>query len=94
MLSVWFVHFFLKLSKIDISKLFHLACELYNDSIKAIETGLSARSYIRGCDLGAALGAIKLGKGEHLLRSGSTAGDSFVGFDGIFERYRVYSRHL
>ena len=41
-----------------------------------------------------ALGAIKLGKGEHLLRSGGTAGDSFVGFDGIFERYRVYSRHL
>ena len=41
-----------------------------------------------------ALGAIKLGKGEHLLRSGGAAGDSFVGFDGIFERYRVYSRHL
>jgi len=49
---------------------------------------------IRGCNLGAALGAIKLGKGEHLLRSGGTAGDSFVGFDGIFERYRVYSRQL
>ena len=73
---------------------------MYNDSIKAIETGLSARSHvgpcpprieygveIRGCNLGAALGAIKLGKGEHLLRSGGTAGDSFVGFDGIFERY-------
>jgi len=40
------------------------------------------------------LGAIKLGKGEHLLRPSGTAGDSFVGFDGIFERYRVYSRHL
>jgi hypothetical protein len=38
--------------------------------------------------------AIKLGEGEHLLRSGGTAGDSFVGFDGIFERYRVYSRQL
>jgi hypothetical protein len=39
-------------------------------------------------------GAIKLGEGEHLLRSRGTAGDSFVGFDGIFELYRVYSRHL
>ena len=74
---------------------------------KGLQTGLSARSHIgrvstrieygveiRGCNLGAALGAIKLGEGEHLLRSRGTAGDSFVGFDGIFERHRVYSRHL
>jgi hypothetical protein len=49
---------------------------------------------IRGRNPGAALGAIKLGKGEHLLRSGGTAGDSFVGFDGIFERDRLYRRHI
>jgi hypothetical protein len=49
---------------------------------------------IRGCDFGAVPGAIKLGKGEHLLRSGGAAGDSVVGFDRIFERYRVYSWQL
>jgi len=31
------------------------------------------------------------GKGEHLLRFGGTAGDSFVGFDGIFERNQVHN---
>ena len=78
---------------------------MYNDSIKAIETGSRRDPHravtrieygveIRGCNLGAALGAIKLGEGEHLLRSRGTAGDSFVGFDGIFERHGVYSRHL
>jgi hypothetical protein len=61
---------------------------------RAVSTRIEYGVEIRGCNLGAALGAIKLGKGEHLLRSGGTAGDSFVGFDGIFERYRVYSRHL
>ena len=83
-----------------------LLIALYNYSIKAIETGLGEIPHrvvsfrieygveIRGCNLGAALGAIKLGKGERLLRSGGTARNSFVGFDGIFERYRVYSRHL
>jgi hypothetical protein len=49
---------------------------------------------IRGCNLGGALGATKLGEGEHLLGSGGAAGDSFVGFNGIFERYRLYSRNL
>jgi hypothetical protein len=49
---------------------------------------------IRGCNLGAALGAIELREGEHLLRSRGTAGDLFIGFDRIFERYRLYSRHL
>ena len=65
-------------------------CFVFNNFLRSqaikptrIEYGVE----IRGCNLGAALGAIKLGKGEHLLRSGGTAGDSFVGFDGIFERY-------
>ena len=61
---------------------------------QAVSTRIECSVEIRGCNLGAALGAIKLGEGEHLLRSRGTAGDSFVGFDGIFERYRVYSRHL
>jgi hypothetical protein len=61
---------------------------------RAVSTRIEYGVEIRGCNLGAALGPIKLGKGEHLLRSGGTAGDSFVGFDGIFERYRVYSRQL
>ena len=61
---------------------------------RAVSTRIEYGVEIRGCNLGAAFGAIKLGKGEHLLRSGGTAGDSFVGFDGIFERYRVYSRQL
>ena len=39
-------------------------------------------------------GAIKLGEGEHLLRPGGTAGDSFVSFDRIFERYCVDSRRF
>jgi hypothetical protein len=56
--------------------------------------GLQYGVEFRGCNLGAALGAIKLGKDEHLLRPGGTAGDSFVGFDRIFEGYPVYSRHL
>ena len=72
-------------SDLDLSD--RIETEQYNDQNEyAIE--------IRECNLGAAPGAIKLGKGQHLLRSGGTAGDSFVGFDGIFERYRVYSRHL
>jgi len=49
---------------------------------------------IRGCNLGAALSVIKLGEGEHLLGSGGAAGDSFVGFDRIFERYCVHSWQL
>jgi hypothetical protein len=40
------------------------------------------------------LSKIKLGEREYLLRSGGTASDSFVGFDRIFERYRVYSWQL
>jgi len=61
---------------------------------RAVSTRIEYGVEIDGCNFGAALGAIKLGEGEHLLRSGGTAGDSFVGFDGMFERYRVYSRHL
>ena len=61
---------------------------------RAVSTRIEYGVEIRGCNLGAALGAIKLGEGEHLLRSRGTAGDSFVGFDRIFERHRVYSRHL
>jgi hypothetical protein len=61
---------------------------------RAVFTRIEYGVEIRGWNLGAALGAIKLGKGEHLLRSGGTVGDSFVGFDGIFERNRVYSRQL
>ena len=49
---------------------------------------------IRGCNLGGALRATKLGEGEHLLGSGGAAGDSVVGFDRIFERYRAYSWQL
>jgi hypothetical protein len=44
-------------------------------------------SYRLSFEIAAHSGAIKLGKGEHLLRSGGTAGDSLVGFDGIFERF-------
>jgi len=72
-------------------------CFVFNHFLRSQAIKLTRIEYgaeIRGCNLGAALGAIKLGKGEHLLRSGGTAGDSFVGFDGIFERYRVYSRQL
>ena len=61
---------------------------------RAASTRIEYGVEIRSCNLGAALGAIKLGEGEHLLRSRGTAGDSFVGFDRIFERHRVYSRHL
>jgi len=61
---------------------------------RAVSTRIEYGVEIRGCNLGAALAAIKLGEGEHLLRPGGTAGDSFVGFDRIFERYRVYSWQL
>ena len=61
---------------------------------RAVSTRIEYGVEIRGCILGAALGATKLGKREHLLRSGGTAGDSFVGFNGIFERYFVHGRHL
>ena len=40
---------------------------------------------IRGCNLGGALGATKLGEGEHLLDSGGAASDSFVCFNRIFD---------
>ena len=49
---------------------------------------------VRGCNLGAAAQCDQLGKGEHLLCPGGTAGDSFVSLDRIFERYCIDSRRF
>jgi hypothetical protein len=73
------------------------------DSMTAAATGRNPLTHgsrirygveIRACDLGAALRCDQLGEGEHLLRPGGTAGDSFVSLDRIFERYRVDSRRF